>query len=787
MASALALPHIVRWIVVTRLHAMTGRLVRVESTTLSLREGRLTVRGLHVADRDGATPFVDVARLGVRVSPTALLRRHVWIRELTIVDPAVRVVRLSSNEFNLSDLVRASGSSSGPGAPPDVTVDRFTVAGGTVTLEDRALPDSRTWRSEHISIEARDVSTRHAGGTAVASSVTGGAPVTVDVQRLRLYPIDFAATVAVHGADLALARLYMPADAPAVLDRGRADLSADVMVHASEGIRVDATAHLADVALTRPEDGRPVLQAPLVAGQLGGLRVHEAGARVGRFEITSSLTAFDPRVSPAARFELPGVRASATDVTWPLSEPARIELRTGVPGGGLLTVAGILRTAPAPSDVRVRLAKLDLAPWVRYLPPRARITGVAEADLRVNEPITAGLPIRVRGSIAVNNVGISGGRQKLVGARRIEATGLHVDWPTRIGTGRLLIDQPVALVERDRSGQFPLHALVAGPSPSNANGASTPESTASSGRPSDSSSARPNISVQIGQIAVRNGSATWRDQAVTPPVHLTASRINASVKGSAWPLSGPLDVALDLEPPGGGELRIAGTADVRQPMGADVRVLLKSVEVGAYQSYLRTPARVGGRADADVTVRYDGADAGVAVRGQAAVARLDVRDPERTVVRVERATATGLDVQWPERVSIHDVTLQRPWVLLERDERGQLPLPALLPATRATPADGSGGKSEAPGTALAVAVQRLGIESGGARIVDRGIQPPFAVDLDRLTAEFDGLSTDRAGKPARISLTGRIAPDAALALQGSVGPLGGPLRVDLRAEVRDFA
>src|SRR5262245_5860312 len=290
MASALALPHIVRWIVVTRLHAMTGRLVRVESTTLSLREGRLTVRGLHVADRDGTTPFVDVARLDVQVRLSELLHRHLWIHELVIVDSAVHVVRLSGTEFNLSDLVRTSGSSPWPGGPPDVTGDRFTVTGGTVTLEDRALPGSRMWRSEQISIEARDVSTRHARGTAVASSVTDGAPVSVDVRRLRLYPIDFAATAEVQGADLALARLYMPANAPAVLDRGRVDLSVDVTVHAREGLRVDATAHLADVALTRPEDGRPVLQTPLIVVRLTDLRVHEAGVRIGRFEVTGSLT-----------------------------------------------------------------------------------------------------------------------------------------------------------------------------------------------------------------------------------------------------------------------------------------------------------------------------------------------------------------------------------------------------------------------------------------------------------------------------------------------------------------
>ena len=378
------------------------------------------------------------------------------------------MVRLSTNEFNLSDLVQASGTAGGTGAPPDVTVDRFAVSGGTVLLEDRALPGGRTWKSEQINIEARDVSTRHANGTAVASSVTDGAPVSVDVRRLRLYPIDFAAAVAIRGADLSAARVYMPADAPAVLDRGRVDLSVDVAVHARDGLRVDATARLVDVALTQPGTSQPVIQAPATEMRVHDVRVHEAGVRIGQFELTSAITLFDPRVTPAARFELPGMRISVTDLTWPLSEPARIDLRTGVPGGGLLAVNGTLRAAPAASDVRVRLANLDLAPWARYLPPSARITGVAEADLRVNEPITAELPTRVRGSIAIKRVGVSDGRQKVVGAQRIEASGLQVDWPTRIAAARVLIDQPLALVERDRSGQLPLLGLLAGGAPSEA-------------------------------------------------------------------------------------------------------------------------------------------------------------------------------------------------------------------------------------------------------------------------------------------------------------------------------
>ena len=322
-AAALTFPVIIRWTVITRLQAITNRHVSIDAVTLSIREGRLSLRGFRMTDRDGKTPFADVEELDVSLNRRALLRGHVWIRALALRNPTVRVVRLSSNEFNLSDLVRRSGTTGTAGSRLEVTVDRFTVSGGTVTLEDRALPGGRTWTSEHIAIEARNVSTLHANGTAVASSVTGGAPVSVTVKRLRLYPIDVDASVTVEGADLALARLYMPADAPVVLDRGRVSTSVDVALHARDGLRVDATARFENVAFTRPGESQPVALAPATTVRLGGVSVEDAGVRLGQFDLAGSITLFDPRVTPAARFELPGLRAECgqSDVAHPRARP----------------------------------------------------------------------------------------------------------------------------------------------------------------------------------------------------------------------------------------------------------------------------------------------------------------------------------------------------------------------------------------------------------------------------------------------------------------------------------
>jgi hypothetical protein len=116
-----------------------------------------------------------------------------------------------------------------------VTVDRFVLRRGAVTLEDRALSEPHTWRSERIEIDARNLSTRRNDGTAVASSVTAGAPVSLTMRNMRMYPIHFDADMETKGFDLALARLYFPPDAPVVLDRGRASSKLSITLDARDG------------------------------------------------------------------------------------------------------------------------------------------------------------------------------------------------------------------------------------------------------------------------------------------------------------------------------------------------------------------------------------------------------------------------------------------------------------------------------------------------------------------------------------------------------------------------
>ena len=79
------------------------------------------------------------------------------------------------------------------------------------------------------------------------------------------------------------------------------------------------------------------------------------------------------------------------------------------------------------------------------------------------------------------------------------------------------------------------------------------------------------------------------------------------------------------------------------------------------------------------------------------------------------------------------------------------------------------------------------LEDGGARIVDQRVAPPFALDMQRLVGRVEGVSTDPGAKPAQLDLKGRVGETSILALRGTIGSFGGPLRVDVDGDLRGFA
>jgi hypothetical protein len=776
-----ALPRLVRVLAIARIQAATGRSASIDALDLDLRRGTLSVRGVRLADRDGGT-LGTIGRLEARITLRALLRGHLWLRELAVKDSTVRVVRFEDGSFNISDLI--GGRESG-GRMLDVTVDRFTLADGTVLLEDRGVSPRRVWKSEDLTIVARNVSTRRGDGEAEASSTIDGAPVSVHVEQLRLVPVHLRAVIRAQQVDLAVARVYIPTNVPVTLDRGRLDTTVTVALDAHDGLHVDADGRIADALVVRRRQGDPVLIAPAVRVAMRGFSAGTDGAlALDRMEVDGATTLVNGDAVPPARFELPRMTLRAEALAWPVRGPARVALDAPVPGGGRLTVRGDVQPRPASAAIDVRLTRVNLAPWARYVAPWLRVTGRGEIALRVHAALQPALTATGNGVARVSGVTVADGDRRLVSLAQAEASGLELKWPSRLTIGRIRVRRPEALVERDASGAI----VIPGKNADVPDTGSPPDDPS----PSLATGSRPTI--VLGELLVDDGAVTWRDLGVKPQTTVRLSRVRLVAKDATWPMSDPVAVQLRAATPDGGAVRVDGRVSI-EPLAADVQLQARGVAVAPYAAYLPVALPVQAYADAALSIGLSrDPELRGRVRGTAALSRVAVVDGKRRVLSAARLEASGLDVDWPETIAVDRITLRQPWVLVERDEQGAFPLLAMLtrPATpMATMPPGAPPGSEPPGdrggpAAVPVAVRELVVEDAGARVVDRSISPPYADDVSRLWLRARGIATG-SDTPIRLDLRAALGPAGVLLARGTIAALEGPLALDLAVEARDLA
>ena len=132
-----------------------GRPVTIAALDLSLADGRLSLRGLRVADRDGGV-LAEVGRLEASFRPWSLLHGELWIQDLAVSGVHMRIVRTGPGRFNISDLLDRPASS---GSWLDVTIDHLALDDSRMIFEDRLLQPARTWRADDIRLDGRRLTT----------------------------------------------------------------------------------------------------------------------------------------------------------------------------------------------------------------------------------------------------------------------------------------------------------------------------------------------------------------------------------------------------------------------------------------------------------------------------------------------------------------------------------------------------------------------------------------------------------------------------------------------------
>ena len=761
------LPGIVQRMVVWRLQAATGRTVTIQALDISLTSGEFSIRGFRVADREPGPALAEFEKLEGRFHRRSLLRGHVWIESLALTGGHARIVRLGPNRYNISDLLPQGPSSAGT---IDVSIDHFTITGGWVEFEDRVLKPARTWRSDGIRLDARNLTTRERKGTAIGFTTFAGALVNLRIEELQLAPVHLRAFLNVRDLDLALAAVYLPGDAPLKIEQGILDAAYTIVHDAKDGVTLDADGVVEKVVLRRPGIPGDALTAPTLRFMVRELHQRPDAIALRYASVGGDLTVLDPTTTTPRTLVFRDFTATASGLETAKGR-AQIALHATVPGGGEIDIGGTASLVPRRADLRVRPRGIELATLGNYLPLAARLQGIATADVKVvASQDGARIGFSVAGDATLERVTV-GVTPRLVSAARVSGRGSTTPGrPPRVAD--LTLSRPTAVVERDAAGGIGLAALLR-PRVLPSGDAEAPSPSSPSPPPTAVA-----VDVQVARLRIEDGRATLTDAANGGRAEITGIALTAG--SVAWPLRGtsPVEVSATV---GSGEVTLRGSVDgVQRWVEAALRV--RAADLAMLQPWLPIVGLVRGAADADVTAGVGLEPFALTLRGSLGASKLAFLDRDRPLITVERVDVTGIDAQWPTRLAIDRVRVTEPWARVERDPQGVLSLRSLFarrPDRPAAAADGPSGPGPIPG--LQVSVRELSFDNGGSSIVDTTVEPAGRFEVRGTSLTVRNLTWPATGSAAAIDLSTPMPSGGTLKARGTLSIE--PTRLALEAEL----
>ncbi|MEJ2314927.1 MAG: AsmA family protein [Nitrospirota bacterium] len=136
-------------IIIPKAEEFTGRTVELDRIDVSLFKG-VVLKGLTV--KEGQGDFVSVQEFVLAYDLLPLLRKQLVIRKIVLVSPQVRIMRLSEDRYNFSDILERASGGEGPakeakpedgGLPVSIVAQRVVVEDARVEFADamKEIPD----------------------------------------------------------------------------------------------------------------------------------------------------------------------------------------------------------------------------------------------------------------------------------------------------------------------------------------------------------------------------------------------------------------------------------------------------------------------------------------------------------------------------------------------------------------------------------------------------------------------------------------------------------------------
>ncbi|THD07042.1 DUF748 domain-containing protein [Rhodanobacter lindaniclasticus] len=669
----LAAPPIIRGQIEKRASAALSRPVTLGAVHFNPYTLRLQLDRLHIADRDGRAPFVDIDEAVINASWTSLFRRAPVLDELRLQHPRIHIVRTAGGRFNFTDLLeRYASKPADPKAPPArFSLSNIGVHAGDIRFDDQLAKTSHHVEQLELGIPfiANLPSDTDVFVQPLLSLRVDGSPLRIDGHTK---PFADTREAVVHfqldQLDLPRYLAYVPMPLPVAVPKGRFSGNLDlhfVQTRPTPQLQLTGQLQLDDFALASNR-GEPILELghgsaelvdvqPLLsryrlgALQLDRAQLHYTQGTDGHSNFDSLTTSSTPaaaatdatptdlRIASLAltnsafhhtdatqhKLDLDDLHGTLQGLSLQPAPAGRIDLAARL-GGGTLSAKGTLDLAVGRLAARLGIKQVDVAPLQGMTPPMAAQVTKGKLDADGQLQLDWGKAVNVHLTDA--HATVSGftleeplkehGTPLAWGKLQVELRLLDLA-SRQVQLGTVTVSKLDLKLQRQRNGAISLLELLAPPA----------------GRKTAAVAAEHDLPWRwsIAHFGLDDGALAFTDLAAgTSPVSLELK----SLKGGIDQLSDKLSEARPFQLQGGIGRRgtFAATGKLRlSPLGADLKLDTRRLDIARFEPYIGVPLNVtisSAQLTSNGKLHYDGRGdtARLRYRGNAALERVRVQD-----------------------------------------------------------------------------------------------------------------------------------------------------------------
>ena len=591
---------------------------------------RVAVDKLHIGERDGTSPFVDVDNLVVNASWGSVFRMAPVLDELAVVHPQIHITRTGPQQFNFSDILqRFAAKPSDPNAPPTrFALSNISVHNGDITLDDKVLNATHRVQQLEIGIPflANLPHDTNIFVQPLLAMQVDGSPLHIQGQTKPFADSrESVISFSLDHLDLAKYLGYvpepLPANIPSGLLSGKLDLHF-IQTQPSQQLQLQGQLQVDNFAMTA-HDNSPLLELshgtatlddvqPLLSRyhfgliQLDQAKLHYAKLAGGKTNFDALLGKDKPPAPPGtpptdalittlalqnsvldyadrsgpkpAQLTLDNVHGSIRGLSTVSPQPGNIDLSSGLNNGNLHAI-GSLFMSSSRFNGEVSMTGVGLQPLLTMAPPMLNAdiaSGTLDGDMHLQVDWSKTLALTMDNSkLVANNVTLTQRGRKPVAWQALDVEIHHLDLDSSVAQlGNINLQGLKIDARRLKNGSIDLTDLMKASPPAHGKQA-----------------ASPSWHWSIAHLGI-DGSAF----ALTDP-NLPSKDGRIEVKADKFGLDNLSDdmhkpIKLDLAGGiGDGKFHVDGNVKP-EPMDADLRIQATRLNVAPFASLVNVPLNV---------------------------------------------------------------------------------------------------------------------------------------------------------------------------------------------------